>query len=173
VAGVIAFEALIGLLSAALPAQHRLQYALLAGNPPVTLGCLIAMRAASGHARSWLIAASLAFVVVTVLVFGDFTNGYRTGSQLFSSPLASHVVDVANLVGFSALAYAATHLSRARSLSTLGIVTLAVIGVVAVATLTKSMWGPEPAFALPMLGAAMFGVTAAYLFEALRSLRPA
>jgi len=173
VAGVFAFETLIWLLTMAMPTQHRLYYALLAGDPPVTLGCLLAMLGASGHTRTWLTVAMVAFLLVTVLVFGDFTNGYRTGSQLFSSPLAWQVVNVANLVGFSALAYAAAHLSGSKQLTKLGMVTLAVIGVVSVASLTRSAWGPEPRFLLPLLNAAMFAITAAYLRESIRAQRPA
>lgn len=107
VAGVFAIEALISLLSAAMPAQHRLYYALVAGEPTVNVGCVLALLGASERARIWFTLASVASLVGTVVMVGDFTHGFLTSSQVVSAPLAWHVFDCADGAKFFTIAYGA------------------------------------------------------------------
>lgn len=168
VALVLATETVVWLLTAVMPGQYRLFYALLAGDPPVVFGCWLATRGGAAPARPWLASATAAFAVVTLIAFGDFTGGFGTGSQRLSTPLMWQVAAASNLIGFGALAWAAGHVSaRGGRLTSLARATLAVIAVVAGMTLTRPAWGPGPSALMPLLNAAMFACTAAYLLASL------
>jgi hypothetical protein len=176
VAIVFAIETFVFAGLALTPAKSAaLYYGQLAGDPPVVFGCLVAtIGAGFGPLRRTLSVATLAFLVVAIVVVGNFAVPHLDARRLaelhatlFATSAPWMVADAANLIGFIALVLAADQVGSGAPMPLVG-ANLAVIagrGALSVATYAA---GWPPTSIVRAADAVLFAVTAVTLFVSLR-----
>lgn len=146
-------------------APSILYYALLAGDPPVILGVAIAAYFAKGTSRIALIVALLAFLLVGTVAFADFSAArfHLSGLKPITGRAAWNIAAFANIVGFYGVVIAAMSSARKKLHQDLGLITMMLLGAVAIGFVTVRWLKPTPPL-VPLFNALLFVVPASFLF---------
>lgn len=146
-------------------APSILYYALLAGDPPVILGVAVAAYFAKGKVRAALIVALLAFLLVGTIAFADFSAArfHLTALKPITGRAAWNIAAFANILGFYGVVTAAMMSARKKLHQDLGLITMMLLGAIAIGFVTFRWLKPTPPL-VPLFNALLFVVPASYLF---------